>query len=298
MIYMPCGYNGIEMELKNLKPYPHQIIFGISGCDKIVSKNNIWKLLVNRYGRKESSYIMPNTFLTIDNVFKKQYKTDDIYILKKNLQRKMGLYLTNDYKKIINSFGNGFKVIQKYYNNPLLVNQRKINLRIYLLITSSKKKIKGWVHNLGKCIYTNKDYTNNNLDFETHITGVNLDMNIYDNNPFTLEQLKHYLVKKGYNPNFLFKTIDSHLFKMLSAAEPYLGKLDNIKNNLSFQLFGIDFFVTENLYPYLLEINKGPDMIPKTTIDKALKTTVLEDIFKLIDVIPTNNLHHNYRQIF
>ena len=298
IIYIPCGYNGVEMELKYLKPYPYQKIFGISGCDKIVSKNNIWKILVNKYGRKESSYIMPETFITIDNVFRNQYNSNDIYILKKNLQRKQGLYLTRNYKQITNSFRNGFKIVQKYYSNPLLVNQRKINLRIYLLITCYQKKMKGWIHNLGKCLYTNKDYTNNNLDFETHITSVNLDINIYDNNPFTLEQLKHYLVKKGYNPNILFKTIESHLFKMLSAVEPYLGKLDNIKNNQSFQLFGIDFFVTENLYPYLLEINKGPDMIPKNTIDKALKTIVLEDIFKLIGVIPKRNLQHNFRQIF
>lgn len=297
-IYIPCGYNGVEMELKYIKPHPYQKIFGISGCDKIVSKNNLWKILINKYGRKESSTIMPETFLTIDYLFKRQYKPNDIYILKKNLQRKKGLYLTKNNKLIADSFRNGFKLIQKYYSNPLLINHRKINLRIYLLITSYKKQIRGWVHNLGKCIYTNKDYTNNNLDFETHITSVNLDMSIYDNNPFTLEQLKHYLVKKGYNPNILFKTIDSHLFKTISAAEPYLGKLDNIKNNLSFQLFGIDFFVTENLYPYLLEINKGPDMIPKNTIDKALKIIVLEDIFKLIGVIHKSNLHHNFRSIF
>ena len=298
IIYIPCGYNGVEMELKYLKPYSYQKIFGISGCDKIVSKNNIWKILVNKYGRRESSYIMPETFITIDNIFRNQYHSNDIYILKKNLQRKQGLYLTRDYKQITNSFRKGFKVVQKYYSNPLLVNQRKINLRIYLLITCYQKKMKGWIHNLGKCLYTNKDYTNNNLDFETHITSVNLDINIYNNNPFTLDQLKHYLVKKGYNTNILFKTIESHLFKMLSAVEPYLGKLDNIKNNQSFQLFGIDFFVTENLYPYLLEINKGPDMIPKNTIDQALKTIVLEDIFKLIGVIPKRNLQHNFRQIF
>lgn len=299
IIYIPCGYNSVEKELKHLRPLPYQKIFGISGCDKIVSKNNLWSILVYKYNRTDASDIMPESFLVNDHyLFKNQYKPNDVYILKKNLQRKKGLLLTNNYQQIIGSFTQGFKVIQKYNLNPLLINQRKINLRIYLLITSLNKKIKGWVHNLGKCIYTNKDYTNNNLDFETHITSVNLDMNIYNDNPFTLDQLKHYLVNNGYNPNVLFKNIDSHLFKTIAAAEPYLGKLDNIKNNLSFQLFGIDFFITNNLYPYLLEINKGPDMIPKNNMDEGLKTIVLEDIFKVIGVIHQNNVKHNFRRIF
>ena len=41
----------------------NQIIFGISGCDKIVSKNNIWSLLENKYGREKASSIMPETYI-------------------------------------------------------------------------------------------------------------------------------------------------------------------------------------------------------------------------------------------
>ena len=39
-IYIPCGYNNVEKELKMLSLHNHsKYIFGISGCDKIVSKN-------------------------------------------------------------------------------------------------------------------------------------------------------------------------------------------------------------------------------------------------------------------
>ena len=66
-IYLPCGYNNIEYELRNIYPNnKEQIIFGISGCDSIVSKNNIWKLLHSKYGRKKASSLMPNTYI-IDN---------------------------------------------------------------------------------------------------------------------------------------------------------------------------------------------------------------------------------------
>ena len=42
-LYIPCGYNSVEKELLSINPKSNdQIIFGISGCDKIVSKNNIY----------------------------------------------------------------------------------------------------------------------------------------------------------------------------------------------------------------------------------------------------------------
>ena len=41
----------------------NQIIFGISGCDSIVSKNNIWYLLNSKYGRIKASTLMPNTYI-------------------------------------------------------------------------------------------------------------------------------------------------------------------------------------------------------------------------------------------
>ena len=63
-IYIPCGYNNVESELKKVNAIrDDQIIFGISGCDKIVSKNNIWTLLSDSFGRKKASSIMPETYV-------------------------------------------------------------------------------------------------------------------------------------------------------------------------------------------------------------------------------------------
>ena len=59
-IYIPCSYNFIENELITINSNKkNQKIFGISGCDKIVSKNSLWSLLENKYGRSQSSKIMP-----------------------------------------------------------------------------------------------------------------------------------------------------------------------------------------------------------------------------------------------
>ena len=44
-IYIPCGYNDIESELKQIlikDSMSNKYIFGLNGCDTIVSKNKIW----------------------------------------------------------------------------------------------------------------------------------------------------------------------------------------------------------------------------------------------------------------
>ena len=56
----------------------------------------------------------------------------------------------------------------------------------------------------------------------------------------------------------------SFVKKMVASFSLSLCNLKNIKLNTKFQLFGIDvIFDKKKLNPLVLEINKGPDMVPK-----------------------------------
>lgn len=153
-LYIPCGYNMVEIELWSLDLNDNVIIYGIVGCDKIVSKNNIWDMLESHYGRQESTNYMPLTYIIsnkshideLNNSHKEGYK----YILKKNLQRKRGLLIIDSLTKINNILDEDFKIIQKYIVNPLLINKRKLNIRIYIAVLY---KMKPDICDEGKCIY-------------------------------------------------------------------------------------------------------------------------------------------------
>jgi hypothetical protein len=85
--YFPCGYNQIEKQLVDLKPdNQQQLVYGISGCDKIVAKNSIWVLLRKQYGHHVSKQIMPETFILTNindmKYFHQLYTPTDTYILK------------------------------------------------------------------------------------------------------------------------------------------------------------------------------------------------------------------------
>ena len=63
-IYLPCGYNYVEDEIENIIiRNKDQKIFAIKGCDKIASKNYLWKILVEQYGVSKASTIMPRTYI-------------------------------------------------------------------------------------------------------------------------------------------------------------------------------------------------------------------------------------------
>ena len=84
-IYLPCGYNYVENELKNLSVYNDaQQIYGINGCDNIVSKNGLWNILEKQYGRKMASTLMPESYIL--------YKKSDMKLLKNNFD-KNNIYL-------------------------------------------------------------------------------------------------------------------------------------------------------------------------------------------------------------
>jgi hypothetical protein len=305
-IYIPCGYNNIEEELKKISinnKNKNKYIFGVNGCDTIVSKNKIWESLVNCYGRKDASKLMPESYVLEDpnemEIFRKNFNPslDNIYILKKNIQRKEGLKLTKDYFEIIDGYKDNYKVAQKYIRDLYLINGRKINLRVYLLIIIKDNKTYFYLCKIGKCIYTKKKYNDNDLDFESNITSYNLDMTVYNESPRHFNELIEYINKnnnKKSDGEKLFDNIELLLKKISLCLSKNLYQSKNINSSITFQLFGIDVIFDKNLHPYLLEMNKGPDMTPRDDIDKLMKNTVQQDMLKIVGILNNDNNNSFY----
>ena len=309
-LFLPCTYNNIETELinieKNLEDVKNsknnnkqKLLFGIHGCDFIVSKNNLWKLLEEKYGRNNAKKLMPETWILSNEdhmkVFKENFSDKKMYIMKKNIQRKLGLHMTNKLEEIINNDDKKFRVVQKYMKNTYMINKRKINLRIYLLIVYKNGRLTSYYYKNGKCIYTNKDSTGSN-NLEENITSLNLDMDIYKKNPFDLFELAQYMDNKDYV--LLITNIINNLKKLEYSYKKLLlekNKSTKNKKNIYFQLFGLDYIFDNNFNAYLLEINKGPDMSSKNDKDFLLKYRIYEDLFDKMGIIESkkNNMFIN-----
>ena len=317
-LYYPCGYNNVEKELKDIQISDNyensdsnkdskknnmnqKFIFGINGCDRIVSKNNLWVLLERCYGREEASKLIPESFVLNDNDQLKLLKQDfyknvnNTYILKKNVQRKEGLKLTRNIDEIIYAKWEGYILAQKYMSDLYLINNRKVNLRIYVLIMIKNNKIYFYVSKKGKCIYTNKEYNDDDFDFETNITSYNLDMSVYEKNPRFFEELIEYINKHDgeRQGQKLFEKINYNLMNIFKCIAGNMYQSKNIVGTTSFQLFGIDVIFNKKLEPYLLEFNKGPDMQARDEMDEEMKTIIQTDMFKTVGVLNNDDSINN-----
>lgn len=299
-MFLPCGYNTVEKQLEKIGSYLQnaknnqstKLIFGIDSSDLIVSKPNLWLILEKAYGRVGASRLIPESFVIYSELdsFKKQYKTGDVYILKNWRQRKLGLKLSNNYNQIVNTSSNDFQIIQKYLKNPYLINNRKINLRIYLLIVSYKNNLHFLVNRNLKCIYTQNEFDINDIETkERHFTSLNLDSNIFNSLPYNREDLISYWGKEKYD--ILFSRIIVNLKRVCYAIRPYLCRNKYLRPNINFQLFGLDYIVDSSFNPWLLEFNKGPDM--SQTYQKAIdiNTKVINQTYGLVFGLLANKVN-------
>lgn len=303
-LYLPCNYTDIEAEINRVNLKNNQSIFGISGSDKIASKNNLWIILKNHYKENDivtsfypKSYI-PTNESDIDlfkNDFK--YKRNKNFIIKKNIQQQKGILLSNDYNVIFTSMkSNKYDIIQELLPNPLLVNGRKINLRVYLLIVFRNMKKNFYIHENGFIYYTRKLYNEKILDFDHHITTGYIERQVYEENPLTHKDLYKWLDSNGFNSETLKINIQSLMRHICQAIKPHVCNMENLNGGVSFQLFGCDVAPDNNLECKLIEINKGPDMGFKDERDGNVKKDVMSSIFNLLrldeDMINPNFDNH------
>lgn len=303
-LIIPCGYNNIDKKINEIDILNNkQKIYVIFNCDKIVSKNNLWNILFDKYGNTNEQ-IMPKTYI-INNkkdieLFKNKYykNNNNLFLLKKNIQRKEGILLSKNIDNILVEMNNGYKIIQEYIPNLYLINKRKINLRYYFLIINKEGIINTFLYKYGKCIYSNKDYDidykkipeSELMDYkEVFLTSYNLDPEIYNINPEDFNELENYMGEVEYN--ILYNRIINTFYKLSKAIQYKFSEKSKLYNNLCFQLFGADIIFDKDLKPYLLELNKGPSMKYVTNKDKLLKEKLIEDLFFKMKLLNTKN--HN-----
>ena len=287
-LYLPCGYNYIENELKTIdKPNTNQNVFGITGCDSIVAKDTLWKQLYKYFGNSAKKYA-PKTYLVKDPVdmqsFSNDYSRGKKYILKKNIQRQEGIYISDNKDDIIKTVKGdpAYVIIQELLINPFLLNGRKINMRVYLLIICNKGNKKVYYHKNGFMYYTKNRLVKNTYDLDNMITTGYVDRAVYDENPLTLDDFRKWLDKNGYSSKKLDQKLMTLFKQIVMAIKDSICEGGNVKDSTTFQIFGTDIAPDPELNMKIMEFNKGPDMSFKDERDGEVKKKLNRDTFNLL----------------
>ena len=290
-VYLPCGYNNSQQELEEIVPTSEdQKIFIIKGCDNLSRKDNLWDSLKQVYGIESASKIMPKTYLLYRPgdlaLLKNDYHVDKVYIMKKNIQRQTGLLITRNLSEMLEGYKSGYVIAQEMLQDPYLIDKRKTNCRIYLLVVCKKGKKHAYIFDDGFMYYTKKHFKPNSVNTDRIITTGYIDRSVYEKNPLTLKDFDKYLTERGNPKGLLLSKAVDLLKKTMKAVDKKICTKSNVINQVTFQLFGCDIAYNDKLDVNLIEMNKGPNLAPHGPRDKKLKQDLIDETFRMVGVLP------------
>lgn len=299
-IYLPCNSKYNIQAVKNVPITKSNQIINIVPYNGVLgSKKYLWEMLNNYYGRNIASTVMPKSYVLPKDIhlLNIDFDNNNIYVLKTEEQRQKGITLTNKYNDIIkcNSNEGECKIVQSYIKNSILYKNHKINFRVYLLVICDIKNIKAYIYSDGIVSYAKTPtYNNNKINFDSNIASFYTSKSLYDKNyPILISKL---LDEMNINKQKLFNKFMDKTRKVVIAAKDKLCNFEYKYKNTSFQLFGVDFIVTEKLMPYILEINIGPGMIPYNKTDSVMRE---EMHYSILGVLGINKKNDNkFTKIF
>ena len=297
-LYLPCIYESITEEYDKLKYNKDGIYFLIDNVDIMVGKEFLYEHVLEKYGENKTITLMPKSWILNRELqmFNDEFDKNNLYILKKNTQRQNGIYISNnltDINEMIEKDKNTdfpYMIIQELLQDPYLINGRKINLRVYVLIVRMAANTELYVYNDGFMYYTSELFQKKSKDIAKNITTGYIDRQVYDENPLTHSDFKDYLdYNNSNNSVIVFNNIYNLIKDIFSVYFDKVGNERKLYNNKKFQLFGCDIAVDDKLNSKIMEINKGPDLGAKDKRDSELKHNLVRDIFKTVGLIDNDN---------
>lgn len=179
--------------------------------------------------------------------------------------------------------------VQKFIENPLLLDGYKFDVRVHVLMTSTELLIHDFMH----ITLAPEKYQPKSTDPRVNLTNFNLHQQ--HDKIESVARLEKLGITKRMILDFVhkLKPLFEHTHKIESAKPGHFT---------SFELFGIDLTFDSTLKPWLLEINKNPGIdrfgggkLFEENSDILLKDTLYEGVF--FQLYPTRRTQTGFRPI-
>jgi len=215
----------------------------------------------------------------------------------------------------------GKVLLQRYLADPYLINNKKFDLRMYVLVTGADP-LRIYVHEEGLTRISTKDYSLKNIkDRFAHLTNYSINKKASnftaadegdmcnggggDENgvyageregfKWSLQAFKRWLAEQQSTAVMERTMVKIHdmIVKTIIAAEPDLShslhSSVNYRTNC-FELFGFDVFLDGKLDPHLIEVNISPSLMGSSPLDKRIKGTLISDVCHIVGFQIYDNL--------
>ncbi|XP_017767757.1 PREDICTED: tubulin glycylase 3A-like [Eufriesea mexicana] len=220
-----------------------------------------------------------------------------------------GISISHSLKDIfrkIKSRPKDYFIVQKYIERPLLIYDTKFDIRVWYLVTNTFP-LTIWIFKEGLLRFSSKPYTFSTYHEAIHICNTAIQEK-YDeerrrrrkrgiseevvksirDQGWDCEKLNEYLKQTGHEGDPYYEQIYSKMSEAIVLT--MLASQEHMdRRRCSFELYGADFVVMEDLSVWLIEINTNPRMHPPSSrITKRLYSNVLESLVKVIMDVPMN----------
>lgn len=175
-------------------------------------------------------------------------------------------------------------IVQKYISNPYLLQGRKFDIRMYVLVMSFSP-LTVWIARDGFARISGLDYSKKNLsDKCMHLTNSSIQLserNSTQGRKWDIQNLRIFLTAMhGREPiNELFQNIAKVVITTLKCVDSHLMGSKNC-----FELFGFDILLKDDLSVCLLEVNAAPSMSATDEHDYQLKYNLIQDVLNVLDL--------------
>ena len=283
------------------------------------------KIFPKLYNFVPDTYILPNDAEIFENIYKKNKKS--LWIVKPvNMSRGRGVHLLKDLAELKYLIKKSYDekeipdLLSRYLDKPHLINNKKYDLRIYVLVTSFSP-LRFYIYYNGLVRFATEDYHKDNLEnIYIHITNYSINKNNLnyksnqknnqeikefeegeneeeedeedDSSKWSLVEYRNYFKKLGKTDilNNIWKQIEDIVVKsLLTVANDNCKEISINKTNSLFELYGYDILIDESFKAWLLEVNVNPSLHCTSPLDLSIKTDLVTDVFNIVGILPYNH---------
>uniref|UniRef100_A0A665WFH9 Tubulin--tyrosine ligase-like protein 5 n=1 Tax=Echeneis naucrates TaxID=173247 RepID=A0A665WFH9_ECHNA len=240
------------------------------------------------------TFVLPSEYQEFCNFFAKDRGP---WIIKPVASsRGRGIYLVSNPNQI--SMDENI-LVSRYINNPLLIDEFKFDVRLYVLITSYDPLII-YVYEEGLARFATVKYDRTSKNIKNtfmHLTNYSVNKKSSDyvscddpevedyGNKWSMSAVLRYLKQEGKDTTLLMRQVEDLIIKAILSAELQIATACKMfvphKTNC-FELYGFDVLIDSNLKPWLLEVNLSPSLACDAPLDLKIKASMIADMFSLV----------------
>ncbi|XP_033903114.3 tubulin polyglutamylase ttll6-like, partial [Acipenser ruthenus] len=191
-------------------------------------------------------------------------------------------------------------ICQQYISKPFIVDGFKLDLRLYVLVTSCDP-LRVFLYQEGLVRFATSRYSQPNSsnlnDVCMHLTNYAINKHnanfIQDEETGSKRKLstfKMWLEESGYDVEKLWGELEDVVIKTLISAHPTLkhnyhtGFPNQLGPSACFEILGFDILLDFKLKPWLLEVNHSPSFTTDSQLDQDVKEALLIDTLTLLNL--------------